>query len=211
MEARYYDPVIGRFLSNHPVGFAPSRPDYFNRYAYVGNDPLNKIDPTGKWFFFPWLIGASTAGGTAVGAGATIGVTELVVKAAVVGTVANAVDVQNANNGSTSPAGKPAPVEGAKWNNNSGRKGTDIWDKPGTMEGAVSDGEALNGGPLTDRGGGVSTGTDANGNEIVVRPGGGEYTGGKENGERANATLELKPPRVEGQKPPPPIDKVRYR
>ena len=48
MQARYYDPVIGRFLSNDPVGFAPSRPDYFNRYAYVGNDPLNKTDPDGQ-------------------------------------------------------------------------------------------------------------------------------------------------------------------
>jgi RHS repeat-associated protein len=48
MEARYYDPVIGRFLSNDPVGFAPSRPEYFNRYAYVGNDPLNKTDPDGQ-------------------------------------------------------------------------------------------------------------------------------------------------------------------
>jgi hypothetical protein len=37
----------GRFLSNDPVGFAPSRPGYFNRYAYVGNDPFNAIDPTG--------------------------------------------------------------------------------------------------------------------------------------------------------------------
>ena len=56
MQARYYDPVIGRFLSNDPVGFAPSRPEYFNRYAYVGNDPVNKNDPTGE--FANFVIGA---------------------------------------------------------------------------------------------------------------------------------------------------------
>ena len=48
MQARYYDPVIGRFLSADPVGFAQGGPAYFNRYAYVHNDPINKIDPNGE-------------------------------------------------------------------------------------------------------------------------------------------------------------------
>ena len=47
MQARYYDPVIGRFLSKDPVGFTAGGTDYFNRYAYVGNDPVNGTDPTG--------------------------------------------------------------------------------------------------------------------------------------------------------------------
>ncbi|HRL13889.1 MAG TPA: RHS repeat-associated core domain-containing protein [Aggregatilineales bacterium] len=48
MQARYYDPVIGRFLSIDPVGFSPGRPDMFNRYAYAANDPVNLIDPDGQ-------------------------------------------------------------------------------------------------------------------------------------------------------------------
>ncbi len=48
MQARYYDPVTGRFLANDPVGFSPQRPDMFNRYAYAGNDPVNMWDPDGK-------------------------------------------------------------------------------------------------------------------------------------------------------------------
>ena len=51
MQARYYDPVIGRFLSNDPVGFAEGGVDYFNRYAYTANDPINAIDPTGMFVF----------------------------------------------------------------------------------------------------------------------------------------------------------------
>jgi len=47
MQARYYDPVIGRFLANDPVGFSPQRPDMFNRYAYAANDPVNAVDPDG--------------------------------------------------------------------------------------------------------------------------------------------------------------------
>ena len=48
MQARYYDPVLGRFLSNDPVGFAEGGPAYFNRYMYTANDPVNAIDLTGE-------------------------------------------------------------------------------------------------------------------------------------------------------------------
>jgi len=48
MQARYYDPLIGRFLSIDPVGFSPAQPFMFGRYTYVGNDPINGIDPTGE-------------------------------------------------------------------------------------------------------------------------------------------------------------------
>lgn len=48
MQARYYSPVLGRFLSNDPVGFTPARPDMFNRYAYAGNDPVNYWHPDGR-------------------------------------------------------------------------------------------------------------------------------------------------------------------
>lgn len=48
MQQRYYDPVIGRFYSNDPVGFTPSNPMMFNRYAYANNNPYKYVDPDGR-------------------------------------------------------------------------------------------------------------------------------------------------------------------
>jgi hypothetical protein len=42
--ARYYDPNIGRFLSEDPIGFAGSGKNF---YAYVGNSPVIFTDPSG--------------------------------------------------------------------------------------------------------------------------------------------------------------------
>ena len=40
---RYYDPRIGRFISEDPAGFTAG----FNRYAYVSNQPITYSDPLG--------------------------------------------------------------------------------------------------------------------------------------------------------------------
>ncbi len=48
MKARYYDPVIGRFLSRDPVVFnGKNNTGFFNRYTYTFNNPINLIDPLG--------------------------------------------------------------------------------------------------------------------------------------------------------------------
>ena len=46
MQARYYDPVIGRFYSNDPLGYRGVHS--FNRYAYANNNPYKYTDPDGK-------------------------------------------------------------------------------------------------------------------------------------------------------------------
>src|SRR5579872_3973846 len=47
---REYQPTAGRWLSPDPAGLAavnPADPQSWNRYAYVGNQPLSAVDPLG--------------------------------------------------------------------------------------------------------------------------------------------------------------------
>jgi len=46
--ARYYDPRLGRFLSEDPLGAALLvQNSELNRYAYVRDNPIRNVDPTG--------------------------------------------------------------------------------------------------------------------------------------------------------------------
>nr|WP_324259250.1 RHS repeat-associated core domain-containing protein [Cellvibrio fontiphilus] len=93
MQARYYDPVLGRFYGNDPVGFRDVHS--FNRFAYANNNPYKYNDPTGETPLLLLLLGgggtATTTTATATVAG--VGLTEVVVGAVVVGTAVNAADV----------------------------------------------------------------------------------------------------------------------
>ncbi|MDR2037509.1 MAG: FG-GAP-like repeat-containing protein [Bacteroidales bacterium] len=54
MNARMYDPVLGRFLSIDPYVQMPDNTQSFNRYSYCLNNPLAYTDPSGE--FFLWTI-----------------------------------------------------------------------------------------------------------------------------------------------------------
>jgi RHS repeat-associated protein len=68
--ARHYSPLLGRFLQADPTGYASGS----HLYAYLGNDPLNSVDPSGLASDIPagggWSpsttdVGSSTTGPTA--------------------------------------------------------------------------------------------------------------------------------------------------
>ena len=62
MQARLYDPHLGRFLAPDPYVQAPENHLSLNRYAYCMNNPLKYVDPTGeKWWH--WALGDILSGG----------------------------------------------------------------------------------------------------------------------------------------------------
>lgn len=68
--ARYYDPKIGRFLSEDPIPLQKRSVREVNAYPYVANDPVNLTDPFGreagaamKWDFDRAMDEYNAAGG----------------------------------------------------------------------------------------------------------------------------------------------------
>lgn len=59
MRARYYDPQVGRFISEDPIGLEGGD---VNLYVYAGNNPVNLIDPSGKAAFWYHFIDGFRAG-----------------------------------------------------------------------------------------------------------------------------------------------------
>lgn len=51
--ARYYDPVLKRFIASDPIGLEAG----MNMYAYVEGDPVSLTDPKGEIAFIPILVG----------------------------------------------------------------------------------------------------------------------------------------------------------
>ncbi len=48
-QARWYDPYLGRFTQPDSIIPNPYNPQSYDRYAYVGNNPINRVDPSGHW------------------------------------------------------------------------------------------------------------------------------------------------------------------
>jgi RHS repeat-associated protein len=55
MNGRIYDPRLGRFLQADPFVDGVQNTQGYNRYSYLGNNPLNATDPTGFFSFKKFL------------------------------------------------------------------------------------------------------------------------------------------------------------
>ncbi|WP_281492377.1 RHS repeat-associated core domain-containing protein, partial [Arenimonas oryziterrae] len=53
MQQRYYDPIVGRFLSVDPVRTNENSGENFSRYTYVNSNPYTLVDPDGREFEYP--------------------------------------------------------------------------------------------------------------------------------------------------------------
>jgi len=77
MNARMYDPLLGRFLTPDTVIQYPSSTQGYNRYTYVNNNPLSFTDPSGHFGFRSFVRAVSkvvSAGKKLAGAIANAGV-----------------------------------------------------------------------------------------------------------------------------------------
>jgi len=58
-QQRYYDPIVGRFLSVDPVTADAGSGGNFNRYWYANNNPYRFTDPDGRFGVVGFVIGAA--------------------------------------------------------------------------------------------------------------------------------------------------------
>ena len=67
MNARIYDPIIGRFLSPDALIPSPTDLQSYNRYSYVRNNPLSFTDPTGSFRVIKKAVSGLSFSSVAVG------------------------------------------------------------------------------------------------------------------------------------------------
>ena len=57
LRARYYNPQTGRFLSRDPEDGDYTDPKTLHKYLYANGDPVNRIDPSGRYGEYALVIG----------------------------------------------------------------------------------------------------------------------------------------------------------
>ncbi len=130
MQARYYDPVIGRFYSNDPVGFSAKEPMLFNRYSYANNNPYKFTDPDGRAVkVAPNVQKEYSAAKSYISAKSSVGKAyfdKLESKNT------PTVEVNRTSGGSDSQVGDPAGPDVINWNPNEGLVTSDGSQSPAT-------------------------------------------------------------------------------
>ena len=82
LQTRYYDPVVGRFISRDSIEYAdPETICGLNLYVYCGNNPVMATDPYGTTAWWEWLLlglGVIVIAGAAIVATVATGGTALI-------------------------------------------------------------------------------------------------------------------------------------
>ena len=54
LQSRYYDPVTGRFINSDSLIGSTGELNSHNMFAYCGNEPINRVDPAGFVWYYPF-------------------------------------------------------------------------------------------------------------------------------------------------------------
>ena len=111
-EARYYDPVLGRFIQPDTIVPDPLGPQTLNRYAYVLNNPLIYTDPSGNFACLGLCVTIVTIA-TKAAIGAAIGAAGNVALAAITGGDLGNAAISGAITGAVFGAGGFGVIQGA--------------------------------------------------------------------------------------------------
>lgn len=131
METRFYNPSGGSFISQDSAGVPQQTPLSANLFAYVNNNPMSNIDPTGQYgLSLPeWMggvaAGLEVAGGVIDGAlalAASIPLDVVVAAAALIASVYILLTPTALGDG-TLPATKPAPASTCQCGSHGGAGG----------------------------------------------------------------------------------------
>jgi RHS repeat-associated protein len=186
MQARYYDPVVGRFMAVDPVGFSAADPMTFNRYSYANNNPYRYTDPTGMCVEDACVLEAAAvraAVPAVIAAGAAIAATPVMIDLANkigdaitgnnVGGMSNESAPEGGNTSPDAPSGLVGEQDGkSAQQGNRHNSGPLSSDNGGTGDPA-KDFEALTGGQSgpAPEGSNYPAGTQVGENGITLRPG----------------------------------------
>ena len=61
LQSRYYNPEVGRFISSDVLLSTGQGVIGHNAYAYCGNNPVNRIDPSGQFWITALIVTAVVA------------------------------------------------------------------------------------------------------------------------------------------------------
>ncbi|MCL6600748.1 MAG: hypothetical protein K6T81_18740 [Alicyclobacillus macrosporangiidus] len=110
LNARYYNPMIGRFLSEDPVGPNVGDALSYNQYAYARNNPQSFVDANGDWSRKDTVMVAAGVVAIAATGGVALTVIELVelagLESAMAGEIAQ-LDIFGVDQSETLTASKP--------------------------------------------------------------------------------------------------------